>query len=180
MPWEDSVISLLSSHLDLNFEASKETDSSRYANGDDIRLVIVGPIALFSNFKLTTSSGNHLEDISHIHIVCLLYKLINSGKNSDNLANGFDRDRDRKQRELSNNKNTKSENHVWIMPKDLLGFAEKQEKAAFGLGYKLTLTRNNADTVLQLTMAINDAGINNDLIHWYIHQHTPSIQQQGI
>ena len=55
---EDSVISLINSFLDLNFEVIKGADNSRYANGNDIRLVILGPIALFSDFKMTTSSGN--------------------------------------------------------------------------------------------------------------------------
>ena len=72
IPREDSVISLLNSYLDFNFELIKTADNSRYANGDGIHLVNFGPIALFSNFKSTTSSGKHLEDISHAHIVSLL------------------------------------------------------------------------------------------------------------
>ena len=52
IPREDSVISLLNSYLDLNFEVIKKADDSRYGNGDEIRLVNLGPIALFSNFKL--------------------------------------------------------------------------------------------------------------------------------
>ena len=46
--------------------------------GNDIRIHNLGPSVLFSNFKLTTSSGKHLEDISHAHIVFLMYKLITS------------------------------------------------------------------------------------------------------
>ena len=69
IPRKDSVISLLSSYLDLHFEVVKRADNSRYANGKDIRLVNLGPIALFSNFKLTTSSGKLLEDINRSHIV---------------------------------------------------------------------------------------------------------------
>ena len=66
---EESVVFLLNSYLDLNFEVTKRADNSRYANGNDIRLVNLAPIALFSNFKATTSSGKHLEDISHSPIV---------------------------------------------------------------------------------------------------------------
>ena len=91
IPREDSLICLLNSYLDLNFEVIKKTDDSRYGNGNDIGLVNLGPIALFSNFKLTTSSGKHLEDISHAHLVSLMYKLITSNKNSDDLSIGFDR-----------------------------------------------------------------------------------------
>ena len=50
-PREDSVISLLNSYLDLNFEVIKKVDDSRYGNGNDIKLVNLGPVALFSNFK---------------------------------------------------------------------------------------------------------------------------------
>ena len=72
IPREDSVISLLNSYLDLSFEVIKRVDNSRYADGNDIRLVNLGPIALFNNFKLTTSSGKHLEDIGHAHLVSLM------------------------------------------------------------------------------------------------------------
>ena len=41
------------------------------------------------------SSGKHLQDISHAHIVSLLYKLITSARGSDDLSIGFDRDRGR-------------------------------------------------------------------------------------
>ena len=91
IPREDSVISLLNSYLDLNFEFIKKAANSRYGNGNDKKLVNLGPIALFSNFKLTTSSGKHIEDISHAHLVSLMYKLITSSKGSDDLSIGFDR-----------------------------------------------------------------------------------------
>ena len=71
IPREDSIFSLLNSYLDLNFEVIKTADNSRYGNGNDIRLVFLGPIALFRIFKLT-SSGKHLEDITHAHLVSLL------------------------------------------------------------------------------------------------------------
>ena len=77
LPREDSVISLLISYIDLFFDAvhAATATNNRYVDGNDIRLVILGPIAFFSNYKLT-SSGKHLEDISHSHIVSLMYKLI--------------------------------------------------------------------------------------------------------
>ena len=101
------MISLLNSYLDLNFEVVKKNDNSRYANGNDIRLVNLGPIALFSNFKLTTSSGKHLEDINHAHLVSLMYKLITSSKDSNDLSIGFDNNRNRRRDELALNKNIK-------------------------------------------------------------------------
>ena len=112
IPREDSVFPLLNSYLDLNFEVIKRADNSRYANGNDIRLVIFGSDCFFSNFKLTTSSGKHLEDISHAHIISLMYKLITSSKDSDDLSIGFDHSRNRRRDELALNKNIKGKYHL--------------------------------------------------------------------
>ena len=128
IPREDSVISLLNSYLDLNFEVVKKNDNSRYGNGNDIRLVNLGPVALFSNFKLATSSGKHLEDISHAHLVSLMYKLITSSKDSNDLSIGFDNNRNRRKNELALNKNIKGKYHLKIMLKDVFVFVEHQEK----------------------------------------------------
>ena len=61
IPREDSVLSFLNSYLDLDVEVIKKTDDSRQANGNDMRLLNLGPIASFNNFKLITSSGETLE-----------------------------------------------------------------------------------------------------------------------
>ena len=170
----------MNSYLDLNFEIIKRADNTRYGNGNDIRLINLGPIALFSNFKLTTSSGKHLEDISHAHLVSLMYKLITSSKDSDDLSIGFDRSRNRRGDEIALNKNIKGKYHLKILLKDVFGFAECQEKATYGLGYKLTLTRNKDDGVIDKANGIADARIKIDHIHWYVPHYTPSITQQGI
>ena len=141
IPREESVISLLNSYLDLNFEVIKKADSSRYANGKDIRLVYLAPIALFSNFKLTTSSGKQLEDNSHSHRVSLMCKLITSSKGSDDLYIGFDHSNGRLRDDMTNKKNEKGKFHLRIMLRDVFGFTEHREKANYGPGYKLTLTR---------------------------------------
>ena len=49
IPREDSVISLLNSHSDVNFDVIYAATINRYADKNDIRLVNLGPIALFSN-----------------------------------------------------------------------------------------------------------------------------------
>ena len=72
IPREDSVISLLNSYLGLNVDVVHAATNNRYVDGNHIRLVNLGSIALFSIYKLTTSSGKHLEDISHAHIVSLM------------------------------------------------------------------------------------------------------------
>ena len=157
----------------------KKIDNSSYGNGNDIRLVNLGPVALFSNFKLITSSGKHLEDIRHAHLVSLMYKLITSSKDSNDLSIGFDNSRNRRRDELAYNKNIKGKYHLKIMLKDVFGFAECQEKATDGLGYKLTLTRNKDDAVIDKANTIADARIRIDHIHWYVPHYTPSIQQQS-
>ena len=180
IPREDSVISLLNSYLELNFDVLHAGTNNRYADGNDIRLVNLGPIGLFSNYKLTTSSGKHLENIDHAHIVSLMYKLLSSSKGSDDLSIGFDRDRGRRLRELTNNKTQKGKFHVRIYLKDVFGFAEYQEKGTYGLGYKLTMTRNSDNAVLNKANATNNAKIKINAIEWYVPHYTPSMQQQSI
>ena len=170
---------MLNSYLDLKFEVIKRVDNSRYGNVDDIRLVNLGPIALFSIFKLTLGSGIHLEDISHAHIASSLYKQISSAKDSDDLSIGFNRDRKRRQNELFKSKKIKGNKHVRFMLKETFDFAEHQEKANFGLGNNLTPTRNQNNAVLQKAVAITDAKIKIDHFHLNVRQYTPSIQQQG-
>ena len=60
---EDSVISLLISYVDLNFDVLHAATNNRYSDAKDIRLNNLRPIALFSFYKLITSSGKLLEDI---------------------------------------------------------------------------------------------------------------------
>ena len=139
---------MLNSYIDLNFDVVRSDNNTRYVDNNDIRLVNLGPVALFSNCKLTTSSRKHLEDVSHAHIVSLRYKLITTSEECDDLSLGFDRNRDNRKNELINNKNIKGKYHVRIYLKDVFGFAEHQQKATYGLGYKLTLTRNNDNAVL--------------------------------
>ena len=143
IPREDSFISLLKSYLDLNFDVLHAATKNRYLDVDDIWLKNQAAIALFSNFKLTTSSGKHLENIDHAHIVSLLYKLLTSSRGSDGMSIGFDRYRNRRRRELINNKNIKGKYHMRVYLKDIFGLAEHQKKATYGLGYKLTFTRNS-------------------------------------
>ena len=96
---------MLNSYIELNFDVLHAASGKRYADGDDIKLVNLRRVALFSNFNLTTSSGKHLEQISHAHIVSLMYKFLTSSRGNDHLSIGSDRSRDRRKQELTNNKN---------------------------------------------------------------------------
>ena len=51
IPREDSVISLLNSYLEVNFDVLHAATNNRYVDGNNIRLVTLGPIALFSNLS---------------------------------------------------------------------------------------------------------------------------------
>ena len=177
IPREDSVISLLNSYLEVDFDVLKAANNDRYVDGDDIRLINLGPIALFINYKLTTSSGKHLEDISHAHFVSLMYKLLTSSKGCDDLSIGFDRNRDRRKQELTNNKNIKGKYHDRIYLRDIQGFAEHQETATYGLGYKLKLTRDTDEAALQKANVTAKAKIRINSLEWYVPHYTPSLEE---
>ena len=109
-----------------------------------------------------------------------MYKLLSSSKGSDDLSTGFDRDRNRRKRELTNYKNFKGKYHVRIYLRDIFGFAEHQEKGIYGLGYNLTLTRNSDNAVLNKGNAVNNVKIKINALEGYVPHYTPSIDQQAI
>ena len=148
LPRKDSVVSLLQSYLDLKFDVLHSATNNGYVHVNDIRLINLGPIALFSTYKLRTSSSKHLEYINRAHIVPLMYKLITSSRGSDDLSLGFDRDRNRRRRELANNKNKKGKFHVGNYLRDMFGFTGHQEKGSYGFGNRLKLTRITDNAVL--------------------------------
>ena len=177
IPREDSVISLLNSYLELNFDVLRADNSNRYVVANDIRLVNLGSIALFSKYKLTTLSGKHLEEISHAHIVSLMYKLLTSCKDSDDLSICFDSNRGRKKNELTNNKTIKGKYHIRIYLKDIFGYAEHQEKATYGLGYKLTLTRNTDNAVLNKDNAVVNGRVKINSLDWYVPHYRRNLEE---
>ena len=89
---------------------------------------------------------------------------------------GFDRNRDGRRRELTNNKNDKGKFHVRIYLKDVFGFAEHQETGTFGLGYKLTMTRNTDNAVLNKDTTTNNAKIKINAVEWYKPHYIPSLE----
>ena len=56
----------------MNLDVLHAATDNRYVDGNDIKLVNLGPISLFDIYKLATSSGKHIEEINHAHIVCLM------------------------------------------------------------------------------------------------------------
>ena len=128
IPRGASVNGLKRSLLRLNADVLHATTNNRYIDGDDIRLVNDGSIALFCFHKLQSSSGKHIEEINHAHVVCSMYKLITSARNADELSFGFDRDRERRKRGLTNNKNKKGKIYVTIMVKFFLVLPNTRKK----------------------------------------------------
>ena len=102
---------------------------------------------MFNKYSLTGSSGKLTEEINNSQVACLMYKLISSSRDSDDLSSGFHRSNEARERELTNNKTTKGNYHVRICLSDTFGFAEHQDGCIYGLGYKLKLQRNNDNHV---------------------------------
>ena len=109
-----------------------------------------------------------------------MYKLITSARNTDDFSIGFDRSRDRRKQELTNNKKIKGKYHVTNMLDDIFGFCGNQDKATCGLGYRLTISGNSDNAVLNRGNAINNTKIKIKSIDWYVKHYTPSIEQQRI
>ena len=65
-----------------------------------------------------------------------------------------------------------------IKLKDLFGFAD-QEKKAYGLGYTLTLKRNNNDAIIR-GAAVDVAKVVVKDISWYIPHYVPSLENQQL
>ena len=84
IPREDSAISLKVSYLEIDFNVTRRAGAyARYADGEHIRLVNLGPIALFNKYRLTSISGKEIEEKNNAHGVCLMHNLISGSRDSD-------------------------------------------------------------------------------------------------
>ena len=102
------------SYIESDFNVTHRTGArSWYAGGDHITLVNLGPIAFYNKYRLTNSSGKEIGEIDNAHVICLLYKLISSSRDSDDLSIGFHMSNDGRERELTDNDITKGKYHVW-------------------------------------------------------------------
>ena len=177
-PREDAYICLQNSFISLEFEVLKN-NNTRFADGDEIGLVNFGPISLFSEAKLTTSSGKHLEKVDNLHLISLMYKLLTSTKSTSQLMYGFEEDTTIRRQELTNNKNEKGTFFVRIKLKDLFGFAD-QEKITYGLGYTLNLKRNTNNDAILRSVGVDAAKVVIKDIGWYIPHYVPSLENQQL
>ena len=67
-----------------------------------------------------------------------------------------------------------------ILLQDIFGFVQYQQSGNYGLGYKLTLTRNSDNAVLNKANATNNAKIKINSIDWYVPHFAPSLAQEKI
>ena len=177
-PREDAYICLQNSYISLEFEVLKN-DDTRCADGDQKSLVNFGPVALFSEVKLTTSSGKHLEKVDNLHPISLMYKLLTSNQQTSQLMYGFEKSQATRRQELTNNKTEKGTFFVRIKLTDIFGFAD-QEKIIYGLGYTLTLKRNTNNDPIIRDNGVDAAKTNIKDISWYIPHYTPSMENQQL
>ena len=81
---------------------------------------------------------------------------------------------------LTNNKSVEGKYRFRIMLRDIFGFAEYQRKSKYGLGYKLTLTGESDNSVLNEANVTNNAKNKINCIEWYKPQYTPYMEQQKL
>ena len=178
LPREDAYICLQHLFISVEFEVLKN-DDARFNDGDEISLVNFGPVALFSEAKLTTSSGKHLEEIDNWHTICLMYKVLTSSQQTSQLMYGFEESTTIRRQELTNNKTEKGTFFVTIKLKDLFGFAD-QENITYGLGYTLTLKRNSSNDVIIRVAGVDAAKVVVKDISCYIPYYVLSLENQQL
>ena len=61
--------------------------------------------------------------------------------------------------------------------KGIFRFAEYQQKGTYGLGYKLTMTINTDNSVLNKTAATNNAKVKINSLDWYVPHYSPSLEE---
>ena len=112
---KDTLISLKDSYLEIDFNVTHRAGApDRYIDKDPIRLVNLGPVALFNKYRITSSSGKEREEIDKAHVICLMHKIISSSREGDHLSVGFHRSNEVGAKELTKNITIKGNYHVRI------------------------------------------------------------------
>ena len=84
------------------------------------------------------------------------------------------------QKTRTNNKQNRKRNlFVRLNITDIFGFAD-QEKITYGLGYSLTLKRNNNNDPIFRDNGVDAAKINIKEFAWYIPHYVPSLENQQL
>ena len=120
-----------------------------------------------------------MEKVDILHTVSSINKLSTSGQHTSELMYGFEESQPTRRLELTTHKTEKGTIFVKIKLTDLFGFAG-QEKVTFGLGYTLSLKRNNNNEPNIRAAGVDAAKIVTKDISWYIPHYTPSLENQQI
>ena len=135
------LTSLNDSYIEIGFEVThKAGNLDEYVNVDDIKVVSLAPVALSSEYYLTTLSETSLERIDYDFFIFLLFKPKTSSKNSIDLPIGFDASNQRRKKEVTENKKEpdKPRYHPRFISKEVSWYGEHQRNSTIGIGYKLT------------------------------------------
>ena len=84
---------------------------------------------------------------------------------------------EKRKNELTNNKTIKGKYHIRIYLKDIFSYAEYQEKGTYGLGYKLTLTRNTDNAVLNKDNIVVNGRVKINSLDWYVPHFSPNLEE---
>ena len=108
-----------------------------------------------------------------------MHKRLTSNQQTNQLMYGFEESQATRRQELTTNKTEKGIIFVRIKLKDLFGFAD-QEKITNGLGYTLTLKRNNNNDPIIRDNGVDGAKIVIKDIGWCIQHYVPSLENQQL
>ena len=112
---EDSTISLKNIYLEFDFNVTQRAGGhARYAVGVQIGLVNISLIALFIKYRSAIYRGKKIEEIDDALVICSMYNLKSSSKDTDDLSIGSQKCFEARERDLTNNKTTRENNHVRI------------------------------------------------------------------
>ena len=106
LPREDTYICSQNSYKHLDFDVVKN-DDTRYTDSDEKALVNFGPVASFSEAKLTTSSDKHLGKVDKLHIISIMHKLLTSQRQTSELMVGVEESVTIRKQELTNKRTEK-------------------------------------------------------------------------
>ena len=178
MPREDAYTCLQNSYISLDVEVVKN-DDTRYVDEDQMALVNFGPVASFSEAKLTTSSGKNLGKVDKLHTISILHKLFTSKQQTSELLFGFEESVAIRRLELTNSKTEKGTFFVKNRPTDLFGFSD-QEKRNILLGQYFTLERNKNNDPNKSDNGVDAAKLLIQNIRWFIPHSTPSLKTNNL
>ena len=72
---------------------------TQYSANNDVCLANLGPVAFFSEARLSASSNKHHEKVENLHTVSLMHKILSSSANSTDLLFVFDSNITRRRQE---------------------------------------------------------------------------------